>query len=118
MTDNRQNRETNNLEHWHAFVNQFFSPDGRLVQHILDNGNSSKQFTINASSLPRYYWTYFDSGVQNIQLQLEGVREVPTPNNGHWVSCNRARYIFWFANNTQVCALWNSIPCSADHVRS
>lgn len=90
-------------------------PDGKLVQHILDNTSSStKQFAINASSLARYYWTYFDSGVQNIQLQLEGVRESALPNGGgSIVHCNRARYIFWFENNTQVsrpsrqsCILW------------
>lgn len=91
-------------EHWNAFVNQFWMPDGKLVQHILDNTSSStKQFAINASSLARYYWTYFDSGVQNIQLQLEGVRESALPNGGgSIVHCNRARYIFWFENNTQL----------------
>jgi hypothetical protein len=82
------------------------------VQHVLDNTNSStKQFTISASSLARYYWTHFDSGVQNIQLQLEGVREIPASNNGHWVMCTRARYIFWFGNNTQV----RNIPIHACH---
>jgi hypothetical protein len=99
----RQSRESNTAEHWQSFVSQFWAPDGRLVQHVLDNTNSStKQFMINASSLARYYWTWFDSGVQNIQLQLEGVREAPASNSTHWVTCSRARYIFWFANNTQV----------------
>ncbi|KAH0060702.1 hypothetical protein KCU96_g20707, partial [Aureobasidium melanogenum] len=119
---NVTSRDTNSSEHWANFVNQFWTPDGRLVQHVLDNTNSStKQFMISASSLARYYWTWFDSGVQNIQLQLEGVREIPAPNNAHWVTCTRARYIFWFNHNIQL--IWQgkltaSFPAGSDKFES
>ena len=72
------------------------SPDGQP---------RTKQFQIHAASLPRFYMTWFQSGLQNMQLQIEGARELLT--NGQYmgppkVQCQRARYTFWYANGTQV----------------
>jgi len=75
-----------------------------LVQHIwtAENAGKTKEFTINAPSLPRYYWTYYNSGIQNVQLKIENAKELPLQNNCHYVACEKAQITFWFANGTQV----------------
>lgn len=88
------------------FVSKFFMPDGRYVQHIWSSkeGGKTKEFTINAHSLGRFYWTHFDSGVQNLQMKVEGAKEIPMANGGALVACERAQITHWFANGTQVSA--------------
>lgn len=102
-----QDPGNNTIERWQDTITKYFSPEGQLVQHVWSPKGSpegqprTKQFQIHASSLPRFYMTWFQS-LQNMQLQIEGARE-STANAGlPRVQCQRARYTFWYANGTQV----------------
>lgn len=78
-------------------------PGGRLVQHIWSSKeNKTKEFTINAAALARYYWTHFESGVLNMQMKVEGTKENAIPGGGSVASCEKAHLTFWFANGVQV----------------
>lgn len=108
MANNHQaDRQANDIGQWKAFVGRFFSEDGIFKQSLLDyapiNANKAKNFEICNPALPRYYYTQFQSGVQNIQLTMDGITEKEFGNNCHYVESNRAKFIYWFKNGTQVC---------------
>lgn len=98
-------RQPNDMTHWKTFVGRFFSEDGVFKQSLLDyapQNGKSKNFEICNPALPRYYYTQFQSGVQNIQLTMDGLTEKEFGNNCHYVESNRAKFIYWFKNGTQV----------------
>jgi len=97
-------KRSNDLEFWQSFVGKFFAPEGRLVQHIWNpqDGGRSKEYTITVPSLPRYYWTYYNSGVQNMQMKVENPKEAAMPNNCHFVAFEKAQFTFWYENGSQV----------------
>lgn len=64
---------------------------------------STKQFEISPTpTLARFYWTHFNSGVQNIQMIVERFREVDLPNGGHSVTSEKTSFIYWLANGHQL----------------
>lgn len=98
-------RQPNDITHWKTFVGRFFSEDGIFKQTLLDyapQAQKPKNFEICNPALPRYYYTQFQSGVQNIQLTMDGITEKEFGNNCHYVESNRAKFIYWFKNGTQV----------------
>lgn len=73
------------------------------VRESNDAAAKSKQFAVGYASLARYYTTHFESGVDNIQLILDGANEVElAAGNGHLVNIQRAKFIYWFRDGTQV----------------
>jgi hypothetical protein len=44
----------------------------------------------------------FDAGIENMQLTLDGAKEHDIPNSAHIVTCERARFIHFYRNGTQV----------------
>ena len=66
------------------------------------DGGGGKAWEIGAATLPRYYWTYYNSGVENIQMVMESVHEMALPGGGHFVESGRCSYIYWYANGHQV----------------
>ena len=110
------------MKHWQDFVSRFFTPNGCLIQHIwsakdkTDKKNAgenaekmedevdyfTKEFTITAASLPRYYWTFYNSGVQNLQMKVENAKETLLANNYHFVAFQKAQLTSWFGNGSQV----------------
>jgi len=61
-----------------------------------------KQLAIPHSTLPRYWWTYFDNGVENIQMKLEMAKETSLGSNGYHVGFEKAQIVFWYQKNIQV----------------
>lgn len=89
-------------------VDKYFASDGQMIQHVWspsgapDGQPRTKQFQVHAASLPRFYLTWFNSGLQSMSLTIEGAKE-STQGGSPRVTCQRARYTFWYANGTQVC---------------
>lgn len=95
--------EAADLNYWEIFVERFYSPGGVLRQGVWNPQVGSKQFEISTPALARYYLTQFTSGIHHIQMAVEGARERDTPNGGHIVESPRTSFIYWFANDCQVC---------------
>jgi hypothetical protein len=61
----------------------------------------SKQFEICYAALPRYFMTQFDSGVESVQITIDGPTE-SFGNDCHYVESLKSKFIYWFKNGTQV----------------
>ena len=96
--------ETTDYAYWSAFVDRFYSPAGVLRQGVWSSQTGSKQFEISTPALARYYLTQFTSGIDHIQMVLDGAREREVPGGGgaHVVECQRASFIYWYTNESQV----------------
>ena len=89
------------------FVAKFFSPRGSF-RHTLwiaeDASNpNNKQYDITFPALARYFHTHFDSGIQTMQLIITGATERVIQNGTHTVDCDKASFVYWFDNGSQVC---------------
>ncbi|KAK7569903.1 LIM-domain binding protein-domain-containing protein [Phyllosticta citricarpa] len=101
------NRQPNDLAYWKAFVARFFTENGVFKQTLLDYGAQtpapgSKNFEICTLALPRYFYTQFQSGLDNLQLTMDGLIEKELGNACHYVESARAKFIYWYKNGTQV----------------
>ena len=99
----------NDINFWKAFINKHFTEDGtlRMILRPMTQGEkaAAKTFEVGAPSLPRYFWTQYDSHVDQIQILLDGVLESHLPDNYHSVRANRSRMIYWFKDGTEL--VWN-----------
>ena len=95
--------ESHDFMYWHRFVEQFYAPSGSLRQGVWDAGQGRKQFEILTPALPRYYYTQFNSGIKHIQMIVEGAKEKDMSNGGRLVESDKTSFIYWFANDCQVC---------------
>ncbi|KAK8247536.1 LIM-domain binding protein-domain-containing protein [Phyllosticta capitalensis] len=101
------NRQPNDLLYWKQFVGRFFTENGVFKQTLLDYGAQttnpgSKNFEICTLALPRYFYTQFQSGLENLQLTMDGLVEKELGNSCHYVESARAKFIYWYKNGTQV----------------
>lgn len=95
--------QDNDINHWHRFVGEFYSPIGVMRQRLAHGGkNETKQFEITTNLLARYYFTLFESGIRTVQMILEQPREKPTVNQGMIVECMKTSFIYWFENDCHV----------------
>lgn len=95
-------RTTNSLKHWQDFVAKFFSEEGAFKHLVWDKFDKhSKQFEICYAALPRYFMTQFDSGVESVQITIDGAME-SFGNNCHYVESPKSKFIYWFKNGTQL----------------
>ena len=72
---------------------QFSSTDGK---------GGKKVYELSISALPRYYWTHYNHGVQNIQMIMAGATGKELGASGHFVESSRLSFIYWYTNGTQV----------------
>lgn len=103
--------EALDLQYWSNFVDRFFSPVGVLRQGIYNSQSGSKQFEISTPALARYYLTQFTSGIRQIQMIVDGIREMDPGNGTHMVESPRTSFIYWFTNDSQVWSQDQSVPC-------
>lgn len=95
-------KRSNDFAYWQSFADRFFSQNGVLRHQLWSaTDQTAKQFEISTPALPRYYWTHFNSGVQNIQMILENARERELQNGGHFVD-SKSCFIYWFPNGHHV----------------
>lgn len=97
-------KQPNELSIWQHFVDIFFSNAGVIRQQLYySSDQSTKMYEISPTpTLARYYWTHFNSGVQNIQMIVERFRELDLPNGGHSVNSDKTSFIYWLANGHQL----------------
>lgn len=82
---------------------EFYSPSGVMRQLLWNTSTrETKQFEVTTQVLARYYFILFGSGVQNIQIVLENVREKELANQCHAVECPKTSFIYWFENGFHV----------------
>ena len=97
-----QNQE-NSITYWKNFVNAFFTPSGAVRQTTWSSKNqTTKQYELPCSSLPRFYFLHFESGVQNMQIHFQETNERPLPGGGHFVNSEKAYWIYWLKNGHQL----------------
>ncbi|RPB01006.1 hypothetical protein L873DRAFT_1827374 [Choiromyces venosus 120613-1] len=98
-------RDPNDINYWRKFVQEFYSQSGVMRQLLWHNNTrETKQFEVTTQVLARYYFTLFESGVQNIQIVLENVREKELANQCHIVECPKTSFIYWFENGFHLVA--------------
>ena len=96
-------KNSNTMHHWENFVTQFFAEDGSYrLSAFEQEKRDHKQYEFSFSILPRYFYTLFNSGVQNVQIQADDGRESELENGGVLISCQRSSLIYWFENGSQV----------------
>jgi hypothetical protein len=89
---------SNSLPYWQQFVAKFFSEEGAFKHSVWEKFDKhSKQFEICYAALPRYFMTQFDSGVETVQITIDGAIETP-----FGVESSKSKFIYWFKNGTQV----------------
>jgi len=95
-------RRADDISYWQNFVDEFFSAQGILKQSMLSaNDNSAKQFEISTPALARYYYLHFNSGIQNIQMFIDSVREKNLNGGIHILEAN-STFIYWSRTGHQV----------------
>lgn len=98
-----QSKKAGNVDEWKKFINKFFSEDGLFRQVVRENVNDKgKQFEITCATLPRYFHRHHESGVESMQVTLDGLGDVRSVNQSTYLDCSRAKFIYWFKNSTQV----------------
>jgi hypothetical protein len=97
-------KQKDDLNYWANFVDRFFSPAGIFRHCVWVYGveNESKQYEITVPALARYFYTHFESGVQNMQLIMEKGSEKELPNNSYYLESSKSSFIYWFDNGSQV----------------
>lgn len=87
---------------WQSFVDKFFNESGSFI-HVLYSMSAerTKQFEIVCAALPRYFYTVFNTDIQNIQITLDGAKENTGPSENK-VTCDRAKFIYTYENQCQV----------------
>lgn len=96
-------KQKDDLNYWASFVDRFFSPAG-ILRHCVWDGqvSESKQYEITVPALARYFYTHFESGVQNMQMIMEKGTEKELPNNCYYLESSKSSFIYWFDNGSQV----------------
>lgn len=95
------------LSAWQTFVERHFASEGRIVHSVDNNPNgngngSGKLFEVLRPTLPRYFWTYFDSGAHSLRLHTENAREVTQSNGMHLVTCQSAIFSVSYPNGARL----------------
>jgi hypothetical protein len=99
----RADQQPNDMNHWRKLISQHFMDEGVFRMTLKSRTDkSSKIFEVNASSLPRFFYTQYESDVDQIQLLLDGAIEKTISDTHQFVQAERARMLFWFRDGTQV----------------
>lgn len=109
-------RHPNDLNYWQSFVEKYFSHAGIIRQQLYySSDQSTKTYEISPTpTLARYYWTQFNSGVENIQMIVEQPSEKNLANGGHSVSSDKTSFIFWLNNGHQL-VMGGGLKVQFDH---
>jgi hypothetical protein len=95
--------QTNDIDYWLKFVNEFYSPTGVMRLGLVHNQkNEMKQFEITTNLLARYYFTLFESGIRNVQVIVEAPRDKTVNNGTIIIECVKTSFIYWFDNDCHV----------------
>lgn len=90
-------------------MDKFFNESGSFIHVLYSSAKErTKQFEIVCAALPRYFYTVFNTDIQNIQITLDGAKE-NTGSAETKVTCDRAKFIYTYENQCQVCTLLPSM---------
>uniref|UniRef100_A0A1D1ZLC1 Uncharacterized protein C30B4.03c n=1 Tax=Anthurium amnicola TaxID=1678845 RepID=A0A1D1ZLC1_9ARAE len=102
------NLNLKDIQYWKNLTYHFFSEDVTMKYMLFDDVNSrSRRFEFTYQVIPRFYQTFFESGVVKIQLVLgiPSERPINTPNGVQsQVDCPSSSIEYHFANGIQVAA--------------
>ncbi len=108
LTLTQASEQTNRDEQfWREFVERFFAPDSSLRHVVKDlKADHSKQYEVLFPSLPRYFYVHYE-GIDQMQIFIEqpserGVNAPGATQPFYIVEALRAKFIYWFKNETQV----------------
>ncbi|KAG2185092.1 hypothetical protein INT43_001005 [Umbelopsis isabellina] len=95
--------ETKELSYWHRVISDHFSEEGTF-RHDMTNHQSDekKVFEIPNSLLARYYLTYFQSGVVQMNWTLETPMEYMSPTGAWIVDTPQASLTQFFDNGSHI----------------
>ncbi|CAG8706491.1 4833_t:CDS:2, partial [Dentiscutata heterogama] len=88
-----------NILHLKDLTSRFFADDTSM-KYTLWSPHSQKEFEIKYQVIPRFYQTFFESGVMRIQLVLGH----PRPSQYAQVECPSASIVYYYGNGIQVVA--------------
>ncbi|KIW01195.1 uncharacterized protein PV09_07244 [Verruconis gallopava] len=99
-------QQQNDFSYWQAFVQQHFTDDAifRLVLPDQLSGDG-KTFQVHAAGLARYFYTQFQTDIDQVQLVLDGSLEKTLSETHTLVIADRSRMLYWFRDGTQL--VWN-----------
>ncbi|KAF9404224.1 hypothetical protein BGZ94_004305 [Podila epigama] len=96
------NSEAETLQYWNAFVARFFVVGGRMRFRLVNpTTNESKIFELLTSSLPTFYHTNCESGVQDMQLLLERTVGLPA-SLPYSIECPTMTLVSNYSNGSKV----------------
>lgn len=93
--------QRSDIEFWRRIVGEYFTETANM-RFSVNNGKETKVFELPAFVLPRFFQTFANSGVQRIQIHLEGARPVPTAGNSFMVDCPRISVSFHMGNDSLI----------------
>ena len=67
------------------------------------------EYAIPMSALARFFFTQYESGVQNIQLSIARAAQTMDPSGSQVVHCDQAYFTYTFANNQFVSLVSTSL---------
>jgi hypothetical protein len=77
-------------------VERCFSETGSFIHNLREAfTQGTKQFEIDYSALPRYFFTLFNTDLQHLQITIDGAQEKVTPSDIR-VVCDRAKFIYTY----------------------
>jgi hypothetical protein len=89
-------RGLNKIENWQSFVDKFFSESGSFINNFWsDRTEGTKQWEIIYAAIPRYFYTLFNTHVENLQITIDGAQEKSTGTETK-VTCDRAKFIYTY----------------------
>ncbi|KAG9290369.1 hypothetical protein G9A89_007100 [Geosiphon pyriformis] len=90
------------IQYWKVFAQFFFAEDVWMSCSLWNNRlGDQKLFELKYPVIPRFYQTFFESGVTSIQLILGSPKE-QTINNGCRLDCPKASMVYHYENGSQV----------------
>ncbi|KAM3586608.1 hypothetical protein VKS41_001674 [Umbelopsis sp. WA50703] len=95
--------QTKELSYWHKVVSDHFSEDGTFRHDMTNHQTEEKKvFEIPTSLLARYYLTYFQAGVVQMNWTLETPMEYMSPTGAWIVDAPQANLTQFFDNGSHI----------------
>ncbi|CAG8434129.1 4737_t:CDS:2 [Ambispora gerdemannii] len=91
------------IHYWKVFAQFFFAEDVYMKYTLCNErtDNIGKTYELKYPVIPRYYQTFFESGVTSIQLILGSPKEQDM-GNGCQLDCPKASMVYYYENGSQV----------------
>ncbi|KAG8935885.1 hypothetical protein FRC02_005884 [Tulasnella sp. 418] len=87
------------LSYWKSVTSEYFVPDkGCMRLTLWKDEAEAKPFEIYSPTMPRFFLSYFNSGVHSISISMNGARETLSNVGESLVECTFASFTYSFEN--------------------